>query len=215
VLKDPGLYLYDIARDTETHLADVSWQSLAWSPDSRRLAHIAFNEDRTADVVVTAIAEQRSQRITGAGIHMNRMAVEGDCWPAEEKIVWTAGGDRLQIVQNRTPQSFGITTVTLDGQVVENRTLGVADPADNRRYVDCYHPAPDGRFIVAFRFSGDGGIPERNTSLVGIDAGTGQVREVAPPSSFVAWLGRTSRFVVSNNEGGSFRYYVADAAQGR
>ncbi|MNS60142.1 translocation protein TolB [compost metagenome] len=215
VTSDDGLHVYDAEGDVDTVIATAVWQPVIWSPDSRRLVHITFQADQTSEVVITTIPDKQVTRLAGLGIHMSRMGPEYSCSPEEDKLAWTRDGARLQLVQNRTARSFGLTTFTLDGQQVEDRTLSVADPVNPRRYVDCYRPSPDGRFVVALQMSGESMIPEPSSGLIGIETDTGTVRAVAPPSGFVGWLGRTSRFVIANQTSGRTRYFVADAARGR
>jgi hypothetical protein len=206
ILRPPALTLLDVASHEEKPLvSDVAWGSFAWAPDGSRIAYMGANEGKPPSIVIVAIATQEKTRFDG-GIQSNRRGVEMGCRPDEEKVAWTPAGDGIQVVQNRDRQHFGITTFDTSGKVIADRQVDVSDALDSRRYVDCYHPSPDGRYIVAIKVSGQGGIPEPSAGLIGVDATTGEVRDVAPPATFVTWLGKSSRFVAQREA----EYFIAD-----
>ena len=209
LVKTRGLHLYDLSRQTEQQLtADPVRDHVAWAPDGRRLAYVEGG-DRPR-LVAIGVYGQPNVVVDDPGIG----APGTGCTPPEERIWWTEDGEGIGVTRAESRSSVGLKVFALTGGVRDDRVVDVGDRIDLRRYVACYHPAPDGKRIVAFR-GGEIGSQDRPGGLVAVEPATGRVSEVAPPASFVAWVGPAGRFVFSTNRNlqGLTQYWLGDAAQ--
>lgn len=209
LVKERGLFLYDLQRATEQELtSEPPREHVAWSPDGTRLAYVEGG-DRPRLIAVSAYGGQPVV-VADPGFGM---AGAASCTPPEEGFFWAEGGEGLGWVQASTRSAVSVRTYALTGGTIDDRVVDVGDRIDLRRYVECYHPSPDGRWLVAFR-GGEIGSQDRPGGLVAVEPKTGRTAEVAPPATFVAWVGTAGRFVFSTNRNlqGLTQYYLGSAA---
>lgn len=198
ILRRAELSLLELASHKETPLvADVAWDSLAWAPDSTRIAYTSYGGTSGVNVVSVAIATQEKKR-SETNLLPSDMLDLG-C-RSDALIAWKAEG--IQVVRSGDGRHLGLATFDTSGKLVGEREVAVNSPG----YVDCYRSSPDGRYVVGLNVVNQGGIFGRTVSLVGIDTTTHQVRQVAPYATFVTWLGKTGRFVAST----ATDYFIAD-----
>lgn len=207
VVKARGLYLYDVSRKSEQRLtSEAPRPYVAWAPDGRRLAYVEPGE--RPRLVVLPIFGGSAAVVAQPGIDTTTMA----CTPEEERLFFAPDGEAVGVVQPSTRSAVAVRTFATSGAALDDRSLDMGDRLDLRRTVDCYHPSPDGRWLVALR-GGDVGSQDRPGGLIGVEVATGRVAEVGPPATFVAWVGTEGRFVFSSarNLDGITRFYLGRA----
>lgn len=199
------LYLYDLETERMEAIEEAAFvgSHLEWSPDGAYLAAFKPGPGQTPVLQILPMSDRKPVELPQAA------AFPTQCYPQLATFFWEPTGEGLTAYQLLDGQRLLLTTYSPQGAKLREKTLMAWSREPDTTYT-CLRASADGQYLVGTKMGSRSQWPTPAESTVSWSIARDTIEEIAPPVTFHTWLGRSARFLASEEGRNTRRFTVVE-----